>query len=107
MSDATQHPKSGSLIEWVMPLAFIAAAAWLTWHMPAFILDFGGPNDQLSALYASLDLTPNLHTPLTPNADLIDWTALSSSSAHAPCAARRWSSKAGAPRTAPRSSSVG
>ncbi|SHF20454.1 TRAP-type mannitol/chloroaromatic compound transport system, small permease component [Litoreibacter ascidiaceicola] len=76
MSDATQHPKSGSLIEWVMPLAFIAAAAWLTWHMPAFILDFGGPNDQLSALYASLDLTPNLHTPLTPNADIIDWTAL-------------------------------
>jgi len=56
--------ESGTLIEWVMPLAFIACAGWLIWHAPNFILDFLKPEEgiagQLSELMARKDVTPQM-----------------------------------------------
>lgn len=68
--------KSGSLIEWVIPLAFIFCAGWVTWHMPAFILDWGGHVDQLAALYKRIDVTPNLPAVFGANIDIIDILAI-------------------------------
>ena len=68
--------KSGSLIEWVIPLAFIFCAGWVTWHMPAFILDWGGHTDKLAALFKRIDVTPNLPAVLGANIDIIDLLAI-------------------------------
>ena len=69
--------KSGSLIEWVVPMAFIFAAGWVTWHMPAFILDWGGENTaQLEALFGRLDVTPNLPHIFGTHIDILDMFAL-------------------------------
>jgi len=37
--------RSGSPVEWLVPLAFILCAGWVTWHMPAFTLTFYPPTD--------------------------------------------------------------
>lgn len=68
--------KSGSLIEWVIPLAFIFCAGWVIWHMPAFILDWGGHGDQLAALFKRIDVTPNLPAILGTHIDIVDILAL-------------------------------
>ncbi|MFK7870025.1 MAG: TRAP transporter small permease subunit [Roseobacter sp.] len=73
--------KSGSLIEWLVPLAFIACAGWVTWHMPAFTLTLAAPEDpsqydKLSALFARGDVTPNLGGLFGGYADIVDWLAL-------------------------------
>ncbi|MEM6888613.1 MAG: TRAP transporter small permease [Pseudomonadota bacterium] len=73
--------KSGSLIEWLVPFAFIACAAWLTWHLPAFTLDWVPPSDpsqfdKLSALFKRNDVTPNMAGLFGGFADPIDWAAL-------------------------------
>lgn len=68
--------KSGSLIEWVIPLAFILCAGWVTWHMPAFILDWGGHADQLAALFKRIDVTPNLPAVIGTHIDIVDIAAL-------------------------------
>ena len=72
---------SVNLVEWVVPTAFILCAGWLTWHMPAFILDFVPPAeaskfDQLSALYLRNDITPNMAGLFGGFADIIDWAVL-------------------------------
>ena len=59
------QPTSGSLKEWLVPLGFILCAGWLTWHMPAFILDWAPPSDasqfdKLSALFKRIDVTPDM-----------------------------------------------
>jgi TRAP-type mannitol/chloroaromatic compound transport system permease small subunit len=64
--------KSGSAIEWLVPLAFIFSAGWVTWHMPAFILDWGGHGDQLAALFGRIDVTPNLPAVIGTHIDIID-----------------------------------
>lgn len=66
----------GTPIEWIVPLAFIAFASWLIWHMPAFILDFGPVNDQLFQAYKRLDVSPGLTPLFGENADIVDWIAL-------------------------------
>jgi TRAP-type mannitol/chloroaromatic compound transport system permease small subunit len=59
-----------------VPLGFIFCAGWLTWHMPAFILDWGGHADQLAALYGRIDVTPNAPIVLGTHIDIIDLFAL-------------------------------
>lgn len=73
--------KSGSLIEWLVPLAFIFCAGWLVWHIPAFILDWNPPDDQsardnLQALFDRNDVTPGIGGLFGGNADILDWGAL-------------------------------
>ena len=68
--------KSGSLIEWLVPLAFILCAGWTIWHMPAFILDWGGHGDQLAAHYQRVDVAPNMPIVMGTHIDIIDITAL-------------------------------
>ncbi|MEM1076453.1 MAG: TRAP transporter small permease [Pseudomonadota bacterium] len=73
--------KSGSLVEWAIPLCFIACAGWLIWHIPAFILDWTPPSDpsqfdKLSALFQRNDVTPGLGGLFGGFADIVDWAAL-------------------------------
>jgi TRAP-type mannitol/chloroaromatic compound transport system permease small subunit len=68
--------QSGTLIEWLTPLAFIFCAAWVTWHMPAFILDWGGDGQQLREQYYRLDVAPNMPIVMGKYIDIIDITAL-------------------------------
>ncbi len=71
-----EERKSGTLVEWLVPLGFILCAGWVTWHMPAFILDWGGHGDQLAALFGRIDVTPNLPAVIGTHIDPIDITAL-------------------------------
>ncbi|MCT8161598.1 TRAP transporter small permease subunit [Pseudoruegeria sp. SHC-113] len=73
--------KSGSLVEWLVPLAFIFCAGWVIWHMPAFTLTLATPEDpsqydKLLALFKRADITPNLPGLFGGYADIIDWLAL-------------------------------
>ena len=38
--------KHGTLVEWLVPLAFVICAGWVTWHIPAFTLDWAPPENQ-------------------------------------------------------------
>jgi len=56
---------SGSLLEWLIPFAFIICAGWAIWHTPAYILDFIPPEseslrDQMSELHKRKDITPEM-----------------------------------------------
>ena len=73
--------KSGSLVEWLVPLAFILCAGWLTWHLPAFTLSWFPPEDpsqydKLSALFARVDVTDGMAGLFGGYADAVDWAAL-------------------------------
>ena len=68
--------KSGSLIEWVVPLAFVVCIAWLIWHMPAFILDWGGHGDQLAAHFKRVDVAPNMPVIMGAHIDILDLLSL-------------------------------
>ena len=73
--------RSGSMVEWLVPLAFILCAGWFTWHAPAFILDFNPPADasqfdKLSALFKRNDVTAEMSGLFGGFADIIDWLAL-------------------------------
>lgn len=68
--------KSGSLIEWLVPMGFIACAGWTIWHMPAFILDWGGHGDQLAAHYQRVDVAPNMPVIMGTHIDVVDLVAL-------------------------------
>ncbi|MBY5933694.1 TRAP transporter small permease [Tateyamaria omphalii] len=72
--------RSGTPIEWIVPLAFIFCAGWIVWHMPAFTLDFFPPEDpsqfdKLSALFRRNDVTPGLGGLFGGFADIVDWLA--------------------------------
>ena len=73
--------KSGSAIEWLVPLAFILCAGWVTWHMPAFTLSWFPPEDpsqydKLSALFGRIDVSPNMDGLFGGYADILDWLAI-------------------------------
>ncbi len=72
--------KSGSLIEWLVPLGFILCAGWLVWHIPAFTLDWAPPDssqvDNLRGLHHRNDVTPGLGGPFGGEADWVDYIAL-------------------------------
>lgn len=72
--------RSGTPIEWLVPLAFIFCAGWVVWHMPAFTLDFFPPTDEsqfdkLSALFKRNDVTPDMGGLFGGFADIVDWLA--------------------------------
>lgn len=64
--------KSGTLVEWLVPLAFILCTGWVIWHMPAFILDWGGHADQLAAHFERTDVAPNMPVVMGEHIDIID-----------------------------------
>ena len=73
--------KSVKLVEWLVPMGFVLFAGWLTWHMPAFILDFAPPDsqsafDQLSAAYKTNDVTPEMGGLFGGFADAVDWISV-------------------------------
>lgn len=73
--------KHGTWVEWIVPFAFVLAAGWFVWHLPAFILDFlPHPNESLfaqtSAIHLQKDVTPNMPGLFGGFADLIDWLSL-------------------------------
>ena len=72
--------KSGSLIEWLVPLGFILCAGWLVWHLPAFTLDWVPPDasqaDNLRGLHHRNDVSPGMPGPFGGEADWIDYAAL-------------------------------
>lgn len=72
--------KSAGLIEWLVPLAFILCAGWVTWHLPAFTLDLWPPDasqvDNLRGLHRRNDVTPGMGGPFGGEADWIDWLAM-------------------------------
>ena len=70
---------NGSLVEWVVPLAFVAVSAWMVWHFPAYTLTFfpwepGSQLDQTSALFLRRDVSEL--TPLFGYMDIVDLAAL-------------------------------
>lgn len=72
---------SGSIIEWLIPLAFVGTTAWLVWHLPAFMLDWipytsDSMRQQVEAIYLRADLTPNLPGIFGGHVDIIDLLAL-------------------------------
>jgi TRAP-type mannitol/chloroaromatic compound transport system permease small subunit len=73
--------KTGTLAEWVWPSAFVVAMGWVIWHLPAYILDFAPHEkqslfEQVSAIHASKDVTPNMSGLFGGFADPVDWLAL-------------------------------
>ena len=73
--------ESGSLVEWLIPLAFVICSGWAIWHTPAYILDFippGNPSlvDQMSQLHLRKDVTPQMPGLFGGYADPFDWAAL-------------------------------
>ena len=72
--------KSGSFVEWVIPLIFILCAGWIVWHLPAFTLDFLPPDasqvDNLLGLHHRNDVTPSMNGPFGGEADWVDYLAL-------------------------------
>jgi len=75
-----KEQETGTIFEWIVPLAFIVSAGWLIWHTPNFILDFSTPNEglagQLSELMSRKDVTPEMAGLFGGYADAIDWAAL-------------------------------
>ncbi|MGJ8627898.1 MAG: TRAP transporter small permease subunit [Sulfitobacter sp.] len=73
--------KSGGIVEWLIPLAFVGTMSWLVWHLPAFMLDWipytsESLRDQVEAIYLLSDVTPNLGGVFGGHIDIIDITAL-------------------------------
>ena len=56
--------KAKTILEWVIPLLFIAAAGWAVWHIPAYMLTIAPPADeslfgQVRSIHERNDVTPN------------------------------------------------
>ncbi len=73
--------ESGTLLQWLIPIAFVFTAGWAIWHIPAYILDFIPPASesllsQISELHKRKDVTPDMAGLFGGYADPIDWAAL-------------------------------
>jgi TRAP-type C4-dicarboxylate transport system permease small subunit len=73
--------KTGGIIEWLVPLAFVGTMSWLIWHLPAFLLDWLPYSSvslkaQIEAIYLLSDVTPNLTGIFGGHIDIIDFSAL-------------------------------
>ena len=73
--------RSGGIVEWLIPLAFVGTAAWLIWHLPAFMLDWvpytsESMREQVEAIYIRADVTPNMSGIFGGHIDIIDIIAL-------------------------------
>ncbi len=77
--NAPENLSTGSLMEWLVPLAFVVCTGWVAWHVPAYILDLIPPDDQslvdqMSELLQRKDV---LALPgIINQTDIIDWLAL-------------------------------
>ena len=72
---------TGGIVEWLMPLAFVAAVSWWIWHLPAFLLDWlpytsESLRGQVEAIYLRSDVTPNMPGIFGGHIDIFDITAL-------------------------------
>jgi hypothetical protein len=72
---------TGGIMEWLVPCLFVATMSWIIWHMPAFLLDWIPYNsvslrDQVEAIYAISDITPNLSGVFGGYIDIVDFIAL-------------------------------
>ena len=68
--------KSVTPVEWMTPLAFAIVFGWVVWHGPAYILDFGPENGQLSAQFQRTDVTPGMPPLFGGFGDVFDYLAL-------------------------------
>lgn len=73
--------KSGSLWEWVIPMACFFCFAWVVWQLPAFLLDLipyesESLQAQVTAIFLKSDAFPGLAGLFGGNADIVDWAAL-------------------------------
>lgn len=73
--------KTGSLLEWIIPSAFVVFAGWVIWGLPAFILDFFPPENsstvaQIQALNDSKEILPGLPGLFGGTPTIVDWFAL-------------------------------
>ena len=68
--------KHGTLVEWLVPLAFVFAFGWVVWHGPAFILEWGPENGQLLAQFERTDVAPEAEPLFGRVADIYDYGAL-------------------------------
>ena len=62
---ASADMKTGSLVEWLWPSAFMVAMGWFIWHLPAYILTFlphesESQYTQVLRIHESKDVTPDL-----------------------------------------------
>ncbi len=71
-----EEERYGTLVEWLVPMALVTVTGWVIWHMPAFILDWGGHGDQLAAHFVRVDLTPNMPIVMGTYIDIVDMLAL-------------------------------
>lgn len=77
----SMQKSSGGLIEWLIPLAFVATASWLVWHLPAFLLDWlpyssDSLRGQVEEIYIRSDVTPERTGVFGGYVDIIDLGAL-------------------------------
>ncbi|WP_112324101.1 TRAP transporter small permease subunit [Oceanibium sediminis] len=62
MTEEDSARSHGAAIEWLIPLAFLIPAAWVTWRVPGFIMALGGGTDSMQRRFAE--------------AGVVDWVAL-------------------------------
>lgn len=72
---------TGGIVEWLIPLAFVAVVSWWIWHLPAFLLDWlpytsESLRGQVEAIYLRSDITPNMPGIFGGHIDIFDITAL-------------------------------
>ncbi len=73
--------KSGTLWEWVIPMACFLCCAWVVWQLPAFFLDFFPyPKEsqelQVKAIFEKSDFWPGLPGLFGGYSDIVDWAFL-------------------------------
>ncbi len=71
----------GAISEWIFPLSFVLCAAWVVWHIPAYILTLAPHENpsllgKVTALHKSKELSPGLPGVFGGVADIVDWGVL-------------------------------
>ena len=74
------HEQTGSVREWLVPMAFVVCAGWAIWHAPAYILEFIPHENesklaQVTAIHELKDVAP-LPGIFGGHMDIIDLLAL-------------------------------
>ncbi len=72
---------TGGIVEWLIPLAFVATGSWVVWHLPAFLLDWlpyssESLRSQVEEIYLRSDITLNMNGLFGGYIDIIDMLAL-------------------------------
>lgn len=71
-----EKQKYGTAIEWIVPMAFVLTFAWVVWHGPAFILEWGPENSQLAAQFGRTDVVKGGTPVFGGFIDIFDLSAL-------------------------------